>query len=254
MFRYFMVFMVVLVITGCPPPSDRPPEQCEVDGEDLCPYTCRIRGEANILLDSSDTISFVTRNDIRNRIAEHLDSSPLTKMRVYAVRDLGKDEEIKPRLEMCIPVNPDDTRRPDVYRRNWIEYKKRIEVVFDSVFREGDDTASPILEAVQAATVQAASNGRVPPVDSGFRRDLIFVSDMIQNSESVSFLHNPPEFDNVPIYLGSDLAGFETTVYLLYRPDFTSIQQSDKFSAFWENYGKSMNVRSWTLDPLIGGS
>lgn len=246
-------FLVVLVAFGsCGPKPPLDPYECAVrSDEDLCPYSCPVPGRVMVLLDPSDTVASVPIRDARNKLGQDLAAlDPLTELRIYTVGNAGRGETIRPRFQMCVPVDPEGGHNPDLFRQNYDRYHRELDTVFATVFREPSDTISPIVEAVQAVTVDVAGAGR-----TGFRH-VVFVSDMVQHSTELSFFRQTLDYDeDVPPYLRADLSGFSATVYLLSRRGFPGeIQSRDDFRPFWNDYGRAMRVQNWEWREVTGVS
>lgn len=239
-----------LVVLGCPTPD--PVYKCVVRNDgDLCPYSCPIPGRVMVLLDPSDTVAPVPLMDARNKLGRELaELEPLTELRLYTVGDAGRAETIRPRFQMCVPVDPEGGHNPDLFRPNYDRYRRTLDSVFTAVFREPSDTISPIVEAVQAATVDMAGAASVG------RHHVVFVSDMVQHSPELSFFRKRLDHGaDMPPYLHTDLSRSSASVLLLLRRGFPGeIQSRDDFRTFWDDYSQNMKVQSWEWQEVTGVS
>ena len=98
------------------------------------------------------------------------------------------------------------------------------------------DSISPILEGVQVAAVSAFQ-----PREADIPRQVLVVSDMIQNSRNLSFYRDPVDFGPLsrnPDYgtLRVDLTGVEVSVFLLARRGGAGRIQGGTLRRFWEDY------------------
>ncbi len=231
---------------------------CEVRANDMCPYQCSIPGQAIILLDPSDTITDVPRRDARNKLVTELAKlDSLTELRVYTVRDAGRDETMESRFKMCMPVNPGSTSNPDAYEANYRRFHQELNAVLTEIFLEAADSESPIVEAVQAAKVHADTVFESRTERENFRRHIFFVSDMVQHSSDLSFFPQLPDSNDFPPHLGVDMSDFGMTVYFIRRRGLQGeIQQHPGFRPFWNSYSDRMGIQSSDLDwiEVTGGS
>ena len=252
----FVMSLVALGSCGGPGGADDPnpvdPYECAVrNDDDLCPHVCPIPGRVVVLLDPSDTVASVPIRDARNKLGQELaELDPLTELRIYTVGDAGRGEAIRPRFQMCVPVDPEGGHNPDLFHQNYDRYHQGLDTVFATVFREPADTISPIVEAVQAVKVDVEGAG-----SHGFLR-VVFVSDMVQHSPELSFFRQKLDYDeDMPAYLGADLSGFSATVYVLLRRGFPGeIQSRDDFRRFWDDYSRAMKAQSWEWREVTGVS
>ena len=204
-----------------------------------------------VLLDPSDSLSVVQQGSVISRLVEVLeDSMPeRTEIRMYTVARAGR-QQAAPELRVCVPPSPDDI---DVLESLWNnrtiaerEYAESFRVPLrqrlDALLDVPSDSVSPIVEAVQAAVVDAFR-----PRGAAVPRTVLVVSDMMQNSSDLSFFREIPDFGTFvrdPNYgtLRVDLGGVRLVVFLLARRGIAGRLQAGQLKTFWEEYFIDQNA------------
>ena len=204
-----------------------------------------------VLLDPSDSLSVVQQGSVVSRLLEALeDSMPeRTEIRVYTVAKAGRRESA-PEFRVCVPPNPDDIsvleslwNNRSIAERGYTEgfrlpLRRRLDVLLDVP----SDSVSPIVEAVQAAVVDAFR-----PRGASVPRTVFLVSDMVQNSSDLSFFREASDFGTFvrdPNYgtLRVDLSGVRLIVFLLARRGIAGRLQAGQLKTFWEEYFIDQNA------------
>ena len=206
-----------------------------------CPEDGDYAAQIAILVDPSDTLTAVQEGSGAPRLLEALDRAPETaEIRVYTVGGAGRGDTSAV-LRVCKPSHPDSTSsitgNPRIAARDYRE--KFVDPLRETMTRllnvEGD-TISPILESIQTAAVNAFQ-----PRGANIPRQLMIVSDMIQNSANLSFYTDPVDFGPLsrnPDYgtVRVDLSRVSVHAYLLARRGEGGRIQAGRLRVFWEDY------------------
>ena len=215
------------------------------DGQSLdssnCPQDGRYAAQIAILVDPSDTLTTV-QGSVAPRILELIEreAPQTTEIRVYTVARAGR-RNTAASLRLCKPVHPDSTSsltgNPTIAARRYQEdFVAPLQRTLSSLLDVEGDSISPIMEAIQAAAVNAFQ-----PRGAYIPRHLLIVSDMIQNSADLSFYTDPVDFGPLsrdPDYgtLRVDLSGVAVSAFLLARRGSAGRIQAGGLSRFWEDY------------------
>jgi len=207
-----------------------------------CPEDGRYAAQIAILVDPSDTLTNVQEGSGAPRVLELIQNgAPETsEIRIYTVGQAGRGNTGAV-LRVCKPAHPDDvssvTGNPQLAERRYRdEFLAPLERTLDALLNVEGDSISPIMEGVQVAAVSAFQ-----PRAADIPRQLLVVSDMIQNSRNLSFYRDPVDFgplSRTPDYgtLRVDLSGVEVSVFLLARRGTAGRIQGGTLRGFWEDY------------------
>ena len=207
-----------------------------------CPEDGDYAAQIAILVDPSDTLTSVQEGSGAPRVLATIESgAPATaEIRVYTVGRAGRGDT-RAVFRVCKPVHPDEvgslTGNPAMAERRYQEdFLAPLEQALAALLSVEGDSISPIVEGIQVAAV-----GAFQPRDADIPRQLLIVSDMIQNSRNLSFYREPVEFGPLsrnPDYgtLRVDLAGVEVSVFLLARRGGAGRIQGGTLRGFWEDY------------------
>lgn len=209
---------------------------------DNCPEDGRYAAQIAILVDPSDTLTHVQEGSGAPRVLEAIDDgAPETaEIRVYTVGRAGRGGPGAV-LRVCKPAHPDDvssvTGNPRLAERRYRdEFIAPLRQTLATLLNARGDSISPIVEAIQVAAVSAFQ-----PRSADIPRQLLVVSDMIQNSGNLSFYRDSVDFGPLsrdPDYgtLRVDLSGVEVSVFLLARRGGAGRIQGGTLRRFWEDY------------------
>ena len=207
-----------------------------------CPEDGNYAAQIAILVDPSDSLTNVQRGSGAPRLLEAIENTAptMTEIRVYTVGQAGRGNT-RSVFRVCKPVHPDEvssfTGNPERAETRYDEgFLAPLEQALTVLFDEEGDSISPIVEGIQVAAVSAFQ-----PRGADIPRQLLVVSDMMQNSTSLSFYRNPVDFGPLsrsPDYgtLRVDLTGVEVSVYLLARRGEAGRVQGGPLRDFWEDY------------------
>ncbi|MCY4397968.1 MAG: hypothetical protein OXE96_01295 [Gemmatimonadetes bacterium] len=206
-----------------------------------CPEDEEYAGQIAILVDPSDTLTAVQEGSGAPRVLQGIEDAPATtEIRVYTVGQAGRGNTAAV-LRLCKPAHPDGvsslTGNPQLAERRYRdEFLAPLQQTLAALLNVEGDSISPIVEGVQVAAVSAFQ-----PRAADIPRQLLVVSDMIQNSRNLSFYREPVDFGPLsrnPDYgtLRVDLSGVEVSVFLLARRGGAGVIQGGTLRSFWEDY------------------
>lgn len=205
-----------------------------------CPEDRRYAAQISILIDPSDSLTTVQRSVIP-RILETIefDAPATAEIRIYPLAQAGRGDSTSV-LRACVPAHPDGvspiTGNPQIAAREYEEFSTSVRGELSDLLDAQEDSISPLLEGIQVAVVSAFQ-----PRTSNMPRQLMIVSDMLQNSQTMSFYREAIDFGSLsrnPDYstLRVDLSGVEVTVFLLARGGEAGRIQDENMRQFWEDY------------------
>lgn len=214
-------------------------------GADHCPLDGSFSAQVAVLIDASDALTAVQRRSSLPRLLDSLKQVPeRAEIRVYSVARIGRAGDAGADLRLCVPPNPDNIgqveglwkNRRIAARKYEEDFIEPLERSLDQILGTPGDSVSPIVEAIQAASVDAFQPG-----NAAIPRTLILVSDMVQNSRDLSFYPGVPGFGP---FAGSleyrtrrvDLSGVKATILLLARRGIAGQRQAGRLRDFWEDY------------------
>jgi len=193
-----------------------------------------------VLLDPSDALSPVQHRSALPRLLEALDPAPeMAEVRIYTVANAGRRVP-GPSFRSCKPTHPDDvnsvTGNPSMAAEAYNSWFATLEQRLQEMIGVAADTASPIVEAIQFAAVDAFQ-----PREAAIPRRLLVVSDMVQNSVDLSFFRDRVDFGSFSrnsAYgtLRVDLARVRVDAFLLARRGEAGQIQAGTLRTFWEDY------------------
>ena len=245
-----LVFLLFLVLPGDPRITDA--ANCPVDDQFAAQFV--------VLLDPSDTLNPVQRRATLPRLRQILGTAPEgAEIRVYTVGDAGRGTA-HPTFRICALLHPDSISSIESLARNREiaadEYSSKfvrpLEEQLGALINVAADTASPIIEAIQVAAVDAFEPGtpRIP-------RHVVIVSDMVQHSTNLSFYTTTPDFgvlvrDSDYRTIRTDLDQVAVTVLQLQRRGRSGAVQIGPLTRFWEDLLLDQNVGSLTWIEVEG--
>ncbi len=214
-------------------------------GADHCPLDGQFPFQVAVLVDPSDALTAVQQRSALPRLIEALDQvSERAEIRVYSVARIGRGGNAGADLRLCVPRHPESIgwleglwKNRRIAARNYDQdFIEPLRSRLGELLAAPSDSVSPILEAIQAASVDA-----FPPGSPAVPRELIVVSDMAQHSRDLSFFREAPDFGafgGSAIYrtLRVDLIGVKPTVLLLARRGTSGHLQAGRLQRFWDDY------------------
>ncbi len=187
---------------------------------------CRSEGPSAItaiLLDRTDSFMPTTKIDLETRVWNLLDQVEENhEIGLFAV-DPEHGGSLDPIIKVCSPGDPKNvdhlTQSEAIIRRNWQQkFRTPLEGELRKLLTNKEAKSSPIMESVQLVAIthfQSTQRRNVP-------RRLIIVSDLLQNSDAISFYKDEPDFQRFHQSpqargLNPDLRGVEIELWLIQR-------------------------------------
>ncbi|KPF78328.1 hypothetical protein IP88_04010 [alpha proteobacterium AAP81b] len=179
------------------------------------------------------------RQDFLNQLEELKNSiKRYGQLTVVRVEQIG-DRLLVPVLTRCSPGTARDIDpikgNPDKVQKQWTDgFSAPLERAFSSLARANGADQSPIFESVQSAALTELQK----PGREGIPKRLIIASDLLQNTQELSFYRDLPSED---VFLRSDafrrrrtdLRGVEVELWQLQRGDAAKTQPR-ALSMLWE--------------------
>ena len=222
---------------------------------------CRSEGPYSItaiLLDRTDSFGTHTRNDLKVQIQNLLDSVEENHEISLFAMESTYEEGLDPIIRVCNPGDPDNVdpliQSEAIVRRNWQQkFRQPLGEVMRTLLEEKEAPSSPIMEAVQSVSIthfQDTERRNVP-------RRLIIISDLLQNSNALSFYRERPDFNRFQHThqsrgLNPDLRGVDIELWLIQR---RQSQQEDggpflKFFQSWISQHGGQVVRALRISGM----
>jgi hypothetical protein len=228
------------------------------DGVDTATF-CRKEGNSSItvvLIDTTDPLTPQQNERLINELEKVRASIPrFDKIALYALHPKNADGVTRQLVEAC---NPGSSAEADSFRENakivGQKYAKIFDAPFraalDSVLKSGQGDTSPIIEAIEDATIKTF--GKLNNSQYSTRK-LIIVSDMVQHTSSISLYRDVPQF---PQFQNTDafkmhrpvLKNVAVEVWEINRSGAASGQRA-KIADFWSKYfvaqGGQLSATFW---------
>ncbi|MDO1560119.1 hypothetical protein Q0812_11845 [Brevundimonas sp. 2R-24] len=199
-----------------------------LDPETLCP--AEPASVVLLLVDVTDPMTVAQRQDFQNQLAVLRNSIPRYGKLVVMKVDSAADRLLEPVIVRCNPGRAEDvsewTGNPGrVQRMHAEEFVLPLNEAFTDLSRASGSTRSPILESVQSAALTEL----LAPEVQGLPRRLILASDLLQNTDTVSFYRGLPSaeaFVESAAFrrVRTDLRDVEAEIWMLERSDTTRTQ------------------------------
>jgi hypothetical protein len=240
---YIIIVVLVLVILGVGSymyffaPTERPIDpvtNCPTDGK---PPTNIIV----VLLDTTDRLSPVQNKEVMNALTKTLNAAPqYAEFQLFAVGPAG-DSVLRPLATVCNPGSGEGQSswysNPNQMKRRWQQhFIDRLNLQFGNFLNAPSADTSPILESIQnvsASVFDAPAFDHTP-------KQLIIVSDMVQNTPSFSQYRQAERFDQFKqssyyLTVRPHLDDVSVSILYLRRADVRRIQ-GRKHLEFWQAY------------------
>ena len=222
---------------------------------------CRLDGDFDqqiVILDMTDNYNAIQVQQIKHIIENIVDHLAVSEQLQLFFIDSTIPSEMKAELSLC---NPGDGAgkseiysNPKLFKKRW---EKRFHAPLSAKMQalSGDytSTTSPIIE-----TVQAVNNIALPYVrEEGHRYKITIISDMIQNSEALSFFKTRAasltHFVDSPDYVKTrtDLNSIDLDIVVVRRDKYEALQ-SREYIDFWVELFSSMNANVENIKATDG--
>ena len=238
-----VLFVIARVTFFAPGPPSRDPDTG-------CPETGPAALTA-ILIDTTDEISAISRTDVLAHLDEYVANSREDEMVLaYEAKPVG-DEVGDPLLSVCHPGDPDAasewTENPRLIRRRLEErFKRPLEALFAELLEREEASTSPLMESVQSVAVSVLARHEYADIP----KRLIVVSDLMQNTNNLSFFRQAVDYEGFAESPGSaalstDLRGTAVEVLFVQREAHRRLEDTRGLVDFWQRWieeqGGTMN-------------
>ena len=199
-----------------------------LDEEPLCPTS-----PTNItvlLVDVTDPMTTAQRQDFHNQLTRLRHSVPRYGKLIVTKVDSAASSLLEPVIVRCNPGTAADvselTGNPQsVQQAHQEDFVEPLDRAFQTLSEASGADRSPIFESVQSVALTELQ----PPDVANLPRRLIVVSDLLQNTDNVSFYRALPDDDAL---IGSasfrrvrtDLSNVEVEIWMLERSDAPQTQ------------------------------
>ena len=211
--------------------------QRALDEETACPSDPS--GVTVLLVDVTDKMNTAQRQDFRNQLDRLLEQiGRYEKLVVVKVDPIG-NSLLAPVITRCNPGSAADVTEVDgnpkkLEKLHQERFLAPMKGAFEGLMEESDADRSPIMESVQSV---ALSELQKPELASKNKR-LILASDLLQNTERVSFydgLPHPVEFVKSQAFhrISTDLSKVNVELWMVQRDDSNQTQPR-ALPEFWE--------------------
>lgn len=219
---------------------------CPVDGE---------RAITVVLIDASDALPDIARKQLLGSLTELAAGMPeygRLELRVLSTSAQGG----QPLFDKCNPGDGSNlselVANPALARRRWAEgFKEPLDVALTAGLSPSPADTSPIMETIQAITVDRFSSGRAEAIP----KKLVIISDMIQNAKDYSQYKGDLSFERYKesrAYrrLRTDLHGAEVAIWYVQRAGGQI--DSGRHITFWKTWVEDNGGRLTSAEKLQG--
>lgn len=210
-----------------------------LDEETMCPS--QVDKVTAVLVDVTDPMNTPQRQDFRNQLDRLLRQiKRYEKLVIFKVDPVGNTLLI-PVIVRCNPGSAADVTDVDgnpkkldkMHREGFI---KPMERAFETLMEASSADRSPVMESIQSVGLSEFQKAGL----EGAGKRLIVASDLLQNTDRVSFydgLPDPDEFVKTQDFLrvSTDLSGVDVELWMLQRDD-SSQTQPRALPDFWEQF------------------
>lgn len=208
-----------------------------LDEVTLCPE--RPESLTVLLVDVTDPMNLPQQQDFQNQLVKLKNSIPrygqLTVVRV----DATSKDLLKPIITRCNPGTSADTDQfrgnPAKLQKQWKEgFDEPLSTSFRNIVQASGAPQSPILESIQSVALTELQR----PGTEDVPKRLILASDLLQNTQALSFYGKIPDQDELLrsasfSRVRTDLRGVDVELWQLQRDD-AGTTQPRALSELWE--------------------
>lgn len=194
----------------------------------LCPTTPA--SVTVLLVDVTDPMTTAQKQDFRNQLNRLRSAIPRYGKLIVTKVDSSSNELLQPVIVRCNPGTAEDvndlTGNPaGVKKAHDDQFIAPLDLAFDSLTRASAADRSPIFESVQSVALTELTKSEV----SNIPRKLVLVSDLLQNTDTISFYSGLPAQDELTTSapfrrVRTDLTGVDVEVWMLERSDANQTQ------------------------------
>jgi hypothetical protein len=209
-----------------------------------------------VLLDATDSLDVIQRTDILEHLEDIKDKIPrYGELELFTVVPAG-DHLLSAQFAACNPGHGAEINQfyenPAKAEKRWKEFSTKLSDTLTALLGGHPEDTSPILESIQQAAVQSFTE----PKGNNVPKQLVIVSDMIQNTAGLS-QYGPimpfERFKDSHYYLKvrSDLSGVDVTILLLNRTQ-NGLGRGAALMKFWKQYFDDAGVETLDIHRVEG--
>jgi hypothetical protein len=210
-----------------------------------------------VLLDATDSLDVVQRTDILERLEDIKDKVPrYGELELFTVVPAG-DHLLEAKFAACNPghgaeINQVYENKTMVERRWKDQFSNKMNDTLTPLLGGRPADTSPILESIQQAAIQSFAEPKAETIP----KQLVIVSDMIQNTAEFS-QYSPimpfERFKDTRYYLKvrADLPDVDVTILLLNRPQ-NGLGRGAALIKFWKQYFNDAGVEALNIHRVEG--
>lgn len=248
--------IVLLVLGGLGAAAVATSRATRIDASTLC-ATTGPSAVTVVLIDATDSISSVQRTAIINRLNK-IDRQLKANERLAVFEISPGANPLTPAFSMCRPAAAAETSALTGNKKLASQkydgtFKPAVAATLSSLLNKAPAAGSPIMEAIQAASVSTFQASDLP--DEAPRR-LVVVSDMLEHGPAGSQYGSLPDFDDYkasPQFARatSDLTDVDVIVLYLRRDDGASVQGINHID-FWARWFAAQGASDFKAIPVEG--
>ena len=183
-----------------------------------------------LLVDVTDPMSLPQKQDFRNQLDRLTAEIPRYGKLVITKVDPVSERLLVPIVTRCNPgigsdtsdLNGNPKKLDNLHREQFIA---PIQDAYDQIVSASEASRSPILESIQSINLTEFGSNQ----GSGVRKRLVVASDLLQNTNELSFYKQLPNSESVVrsqafSRVRTDLRGVEVDLWMLQRGDSSSSQ------------------------------
>ena len=199
-----------------------------LDEVTLCPTTPS--SVTVLLVDVTDPMTTAQRQDFQNQLTRLRKSIPRHGKLIVTKVDSVSDKLLQPVIIRCNPGTAEDVSQwtgdpKGVQRKHDEGFVKALDMAFSQLGQATGAERSPIFESVQSVALTELATPDVVDLP----RKLVLVSDLLQNTDGISFYSGVPDADQLLASAAfrrvrTDLKGIDVEIWMLERVDAPKTQ------------------------------
>lgn len=223
-------------------------------GPDLCP-AAGPSGLLVLIVDATDHLSEAQKLDVKNRLQRQIVEVAVGwRVEVWNIAP-GAGVPAVIGVPLCRPARAVDvsslTANPRLAEERYSQFTQSVTRMLEDVLSRPDSSGSPILESLQAVGLRSFGS---PALIKETPKRLVLVSDLIQNTDRLSFLHGIPPYDDFQgsrafDALRAPISGVQVEVMLLARSGGLAPSQ---LVTWWQEYFVSMGATLVSVQRIVG--
>jgi hypothetical protein len=218
--------------------------------EDLC-LQSGATGSGIVILDVTDQLSDVQRFDTTTKVKAWVQQLPAnTLVRIVTVASRNEAGWEEPGLCKSEVLDNPFISNPTKEQERAIRFNKWLNERLTGALNRGDSSESPILETVQWAGLTVANKN----LEVGSTNRFLLVSDLIQNTPSLSFINELPDAStfiksSASVKLQAPLEQAEFEILALTREGFPTPKD---LALWWEQWLRRCGAQVTRVVRIVG--